>query len=465
MSFFRRILSSDYRRAIAAEAAGNLDVAAEHYGLAGEREGAVRMHLLRAARAGSRALEIAALRDALHWAGQDEALRQKPAAALGGALLAVLEAEGIGTQRDRERLREAAELLVLGGEHQRAGDALAKIGDHLAAANAFSAGGLVEAMEEALAKDDDGQRRARQEQEAFASYQANLSVGRRDEARADLQRCVAGSANAEYRRLLDTLESRLITAGRVELVIRGRPALVVCAVKRVVLGRDALCDLALRSGGVSRQHAEIEVQADPPRYVLHDLGSRNGTKVAGLPLAGSLPLGAPGTFSLGDECTLEHELISAGATVMAPRALSAPRGAGGPGVPDGDGGALALAMRSDAPPVAARAAVASAAVASTAEAAGAEEAAGAAALPRVLRLRVSAGLDRGTVLLVAPEQVAVALACAELGVSITFRNGRPFLAGAGARELRFCGEPLGAVAVQLIRGDKLCIDGVDVDIG
>ena len=36
MSFLRRMFSSDYRQAIAAEAAGNVDLAAERYGLAGE---------------------------------------------------------------------------------------------------------------------------------------------------------------------------------------------------------------------------------------------------------------------------------------------------------------------------------------------------------------------------------------------------------------------------------------------
>ena len=80
-------------------------------------------------------------------------------------------------------------------------------------------------------------------------------------------------------------------------------------------------------------------------------------------------------------------------------------------------------------------------------------------------MRVSAGLDRGTVLLAAPEHVAIDLGCAELGVSLCFRDGRPFLAATTATALRFGGEPLSSVAVQLIRGDQLRIDGMDVDIG
>lgn len=403
MTFWRRLLSTEYRRAVAAESAGHLETAAEAYGLAGDREAAVRIHLQRAARAGSRPLEIAALREAVLAAGDEAALREQPAKQLGRALLDGLEAEGIATARDRERVREAAAFLVWGGEHQRAGEALGKIGDHLAAADAFSAGGLVDQMEAALAKDDDGQRRVRDEQEAFASYQTNLSVGRRDEARADLLRCIGHSVSgAEVRRLLDALESKLITGGRVELLVRGRQPLVVCAVKRVLLGRDGLCDLALRSGGVSRQHAEIEVQGDPPRYALHDLGSRNGTTLGGLPVAGRLPLVGSGKFALGDQCTVEFDFVPASG------------GAGEAG--------------------------------------------------QVLRLRIPSGLDRGALLFAAPEALALDLAPAELPVSITFKAGRPFLSGAGARELRFNNEPLGAVAVQLIRGDSLRIDGVDVDV-
>mgnify|MGYP003378007553 CR=1 FL=1 len=71
MGIFRQLFSTDLRAARAAEAAGDPDTAATHYGLAGDRAGAVRMHLARAARAADRAAELAALRDAVHWAGDE----------------------------------------------------------------------------------------------------------------------------------------------------------------------------------------------------------------------------------------------------------------------------------------------------------------------------------------------------------------------------------------------------------
>jgi len=76
VSFLRRVFSADYRAAVAAEAAGNVDVAAERYALAGEFGSAVRMHLARAARAATRPAELAALRDAVRWAGDDAELKR-----------------------------------------------------------------------------------------------------------------------------------------------------------------------------------------------------------------------------------------------------------------------------------------------------------------------------------------------------------------------------------------------------
>ena len=300
------MFSSDYRAATAAEAAGNVDLAAERYALAGEHEGAVRMHLARAARAANRIAEIAALRDAMRWAGEDPVLRRQAAAALGRALWDAAKAEGIATERDRNRVREASELLVIGEDHALAGTALEAINDHLAAANAYSSGGLVERMELALAKDDAALGQQREEADAFADYQTAMRVGRRDEARAELARAVAAASVAgEYRRLLDQLDTALLTAGRVELRRRGKPLIVACAADKLVLGRDQLCDLTLRAGGVSRQHAEIAL--DEGAFTLRDLGSRNGTSLAGLPLAGRVPLVGVGKFGLGDECVIDFE--------------------------------------------------------------------------------------------------------------------------------------------------------------
>jgi hypothetical protein len=197
-------------------------------------------------------------------------------------------------------------LLVAGGDHATAGAALETIGDLQGAAAAYSAGGLVERMETTLAADEAAQDRARTETDAFASYETHVRIGRRDDARADLARAIAAAAQqGEYRRLLDQLDTALLTGGRVELRRRGKPAIVASAAPKIVLGRDPLGDLVLRTGGVSRQHAEIERL--PGTFQLRDAGSRNGTTFSGLPLAGSVPLVGHGRFALGDECAIDFE--------------------------------------------------------------------------------------------------------------------------------------------------------------
>lgn len=302
MSFWKRMLSADYRAALSAEAAGNVTSAAERYGLAGDRAGAVRMHLARAERSTDRAAIIGALRDAVHWAGDEPELATLASRALGRALVSRGAAEGVATARDRELLREAAVLLSRGGDHRGAAQALEDLGDHAAAAAEFAAAGMVERVEEALAKDDDRLRLERDRRDALASYQTLLEVGRRDEARAALARCVALAPDAEYRRMLDDLDARLISGGRVELRRRHGKPVIACGVRALTLGRDPLADLPLRSGGVSRHHAELEVGDE---IMLRDLGSRNGTTIGGLALAGRVPLVGTGSFGLGDECTVE----------------------------------------------------------------------------------------------------------------------------------------------------------------
>jgi len=45
------------------------------------------------------------------------------------------------------------------------------------------------------------------------------------------------------------------------------------------IGRDPLCEIVLNSKTVSRRHAELKVSYDRKTFLLHDLGSANGTIV------------------------------------------------------------------------------------------------------------------------------------------------------------------------------------------
>jgi tetratricopeptide (TPR) repeat protein len=308
VSFFSRFLRSDYRQAVAAEAAGDYAEAARCYALAGEKDKVAEMHLLRAERANARTEEIAAYRDALRWAEQGGEVERRAARLLAKSILSKAKAEGVATEKDREAVREAAALLERAGDHGEAGQAWELLGDDDAAAKAYEKGGVVDRMELALARDEKRARAGRRLKESFEEYELYWKSGDRESARAALQRCVdVAEDKGEYRRLLDTLDGRRLAAGRVSLRRRPQGAvMLVCGSGKLGIGRDALCDLVLRAGGISRLHAEI--LADAQGFRLRDAGSRNGTLLGGLPISGELPLVDTGRFSLGEECELSFRI-------------------------------------------------------------------------------------------------------------------------------------------------------------
>ena len=73
---------------------------------------------------------------------------------------------------------------------------------------------------------------------------------------------------------------------------------VVCD-RPVTIGRDADVELPLRDGSISRRHCRVERDEDTSRYILHDLGSTNGTRVNGTRVAGAVPLAEGDKIFLG----------------------------------------------------------------------------------------------------------------------------------------------------------------------
>lgn len=71
------------------------------------------------------------------------------------------------------------------------------------------------------------------------------------------------------------------------------------------MGRAPECDIVLASTHVSRRHAEVVWEGE--RFVLRDLGSLNGTKVAGVLIDGANMLSSGDTIEIA-ECILRFEL-------------------------------------------------------------------------------------------------------------------------------------------------------------
>jgi hypothetical protein len=66
----------------------------------------------------------------------------------------------------------------------------------------------------------------------------------------------------------------------------------------VLLGRSRDCDCVLAEPSVSRRHAEL--RRDGARWLLRDLGSRNGTRVNGVRLLDEAEVGPGDRVSFGD---------------------------------------------------------------------------------------------------------------------------------------------------------------------
>ena len=65
-------------------------------------------------------------------------------------------------------------------------------------------------------------------------------------------------------------------------------------------------EVPLRDARVSRRHAEV--LASDAGFVLRDSKSRNGTLLAGMPIAGELPLPPEGEIGLGDAVSLSFRV-------------------------------------------------------------------------------------------------------------------------------------------------------------
>jgi len=392
MSFFKRLLSPTYRRALEAEARGDHDGAARAYALAGEREKVAEMNLLRAEASTTRKDEVDALRAACQWAAAATEAGRKARRRLADALRALAAAAAVPGEPSRLQWKEAAALFAEIGLHGEEGECLEALGEDAAASRAFGAAGLIERMEQALARDEQRDRKGRRLREAFDEYQLEMAAGDRELALSALRLCIELSdAKGDYRRLCEQLEARRIASGVVKVTVsRGEAAgaqqpVTVVGLTTVRIGREPAAELPLRGNGVSRWHAEVvwkaaagEHEAGEGGWWVRDAGSRNGTRIAGARIEGELPVVGEGSFELGDDSEITwHEAGS------------------------------------------------------------------------VLRLEVRRGMDRGRVLVAG---VGRAIKLPEGAAHLRFRDGRPYLELGEGTAVRLNGGRTGAV-VQLVRGD------------
>jgi hypothetical protein len=311
VTFWKRLFSADFRRAIAAEAAGDYDEAARAYALAGERAKVAAMHLFRAERSPSPEAKLSELRAAIRWADPDELDGREMRRRIARALFGWAKKVGLVSENDRQVVRDAAALFAEVGDHAGAAECHELIGDEMAAAEAYQRAGDVEKLESVLAREETRRKHTQRVQEAFEEYRLLLAGGDRDAALEAIRACTesASPERDEYRRLFESLSGRMLTTGKLTLRA-GTDETAYVGAFPLVLGREATCELVLRDGGISRRHAEI-VRGDT--FLLHDLESKNGTLLGGLPIAAgsSLPLVGAGELGLGEVCVIAFETTDA----------------------------------------------------------------------------------------------------------------------------------------------------------
>jgi len=308
MGLLQRLFSSEYRRALTAEASGDFLAAARSYALCGESQKVCDMHLADARRHSDLDERINALRNALGFAENDGCVLVQRL--LAEALRRDGQRRGEDTREGRESLMEAGELLAEGQSFEAAGECFIAAKKVEAAIDAYSRAGQLEKVEELLATQERHTTRDRELHHHFSDYQLYMGGGRRDQALSELRACVEiAPRKGDYRRLLTDLEGQLLREDRVELHCDGR-RLFVLGGDDLLVGRDGDCKLVVRGPSVSRRHARILFDKDNQRFQVADAGSRNGTLLDGLTIAGKLALPARARIGLGDRTWLAAEHLA-----------------------------------------------------------------------------------------------------------------------------------------------------------
>jgi hypothetical protein len=282
------------REAKAEELAGNLAAAVDLYDEAGLRDDAARVLLLRADAEPAAEKRMAFCAAAAEAAESDE-LRQKAKARK--ALLAFDTLKGQGGAYLANEVLAVARELEEAGELERAADAYALGGDGEGEVRALTAAGAIEKLEERLRAAENA---ARSQRTLETSLRKMADLDRTAERRAALDVAAQALAEGDDARIADAaraIRARVARGPVIELTLDGKHERVALG-DEVTIGRgDATILIASRA--VSRRHLRVARGKDGA--FVEDLGTRNGTTLAGARLSAPLPVGDGVSVMLGGE--------------------------------------------------------------------------------------------------------------------------------------------------------------------
>lgn len=316
MSFFDDLGGGRLKRARALEAAGDFRGAASVYAELSMFVEASKALIHEGEKAGTLESRIGAWMDAARVLPESavEALREVDVR-IGRAILEHLRPSGVAGNAERRQLTEAAERLERAEQWRDAADAWELLGRKEDLARCLELGGEVERLERVLTEQNRSDARGDRIRRLLSEHDLALSLGQRSAARQALAEASAlAPEDAGIRASLRRLEERVVKGNVLRLALPDRTVRLVGKLP-VVIGR-AEADVALRGQSVSRRHAEVGWTGSG--FVLRDLGSRNGTLVAGVVLAREMPIVGQLEVGLGDDvairltpadATLEIEVV------------------------------------------------------------------------------------------------------------------------------------------------------------
>lgn len=311
MSFFSDLGGGRLRRARALEASGDFRGAAAVYAELSMFVEASKCLLHEGEKAGTLEARLGAWLDAARVLPEQavEALREVDTR-IGRAVLEHLRPSGVAGNAERRQLTDAAERLERAEQWRDAADAWEMLGRKEDLARCLELGGEVERLERVLTEQNRSDAVGDRIRRLLSEHDLALSLGQRGAARQALRDALAlAPSDAGIATSLRRLEERAVRGPALRLSLGARTLRVVGKLP-VVLGR-ADADVALRGGSVSRRHAEVALEEG--RFVLRDLGSRNGTLIAGVVLSQQMALEGPLEVGLGDDVALR--LTPSGATL------------------------------------------------------------------------------------------------------------------------------------------------------
>jgi hypothetical protein len=222
---------------------------------------------------------------------------QKAARAKKARLTVSLAGDGVLSTALRRDVLEAAEALESIGEAEAAARAYALAGDTDGEARALAQAGDIERLEDVLTRDQSRTREGRLAQDVHAQIDGLLAAGQRREA---LSLAEVNAEDPAARSRASRLRGARISGPIVRVSLRAVRLTLVLG-DEVTLGRTEGA-ITIASSALSRKH--LQVTRAGPRFVVADLGSRNGTLLRGLALAHPLEIGGGVTLSLGGEVPL-----------------------------------------------------------------------------------------------------------------------------------------------------------------